>query len=324
MLSDFLQVFQYTGPKRFLTSAGVILIFLSIFLPWFMISQALAFDVKTTDFNQLTELSQYNAIARQYISLILIATSCFLSPILAFFGISFATISYWAWFFFGDSEKEKQFSSSEKSTNKSPSLPTEPPIYMVVPFKPEKDTGKLPSLPKQERQPINAPSEIVAIDTQNPEVAPKESGRTIKANSYALFVQKAKEILSSANILKPEYTFENDDWFDVVLASQSESPDILIKTTHIYKSDLWNIVRFYRILIKEWADHNESRKAKAIGVILYPKLSIPSHIVVWLLNKKRLLIFFKIEVTILLLAEKMLNEKNILGVIQKNLPVNIS
>ncbi len=321
MLSDFLQVFQYTGPKRFLTSAGVILMFLSIFLPWFMISQALAFDITTADFNQLTEPSQYNALARQYISLVLIASSCCLSPILAVLGIMFATASYWAWFFFGDSEKEKQ-SKSEK-TDKPSNLPIESPIYMVVPFKPEKDTsGKTPSSHKQESQSISATSEIVVA--QSPDVVSQESNRSIKVNSYALFVQKLKEILSSPNILKSEYSVENDDWFDVVLSSQSESPDILIKTTHIFKKDLWNIVRFYRLLIKEWADHNESRKAKVIGVILYSKLSLPSHIVVWLLNRKRLLIFFKLEITILLLAEKMLNEKNVLSMIQKNLPVNIS
>lgn len=321
MLNDFLQLVQYSGPKRFLTSVGVILVFLAIFLPWLMINQALAFDLKTVDYNQLTQLSQYNAMARQSISLVLIALSCCLSPILAFFGISFATISYWAWFLFGDSEKEKQSSKSEKGAGKSASLPAEPPIYMVVPVKPEKDTGKLPILPKQETQQISASSEIVVA--QSPAVI-KEGSRSIKANSYALFVQKVKEILSSPNILKSEYSFENDDWFDAILSSQSENPDIVIKTKYILKNDLWEIVKFYRSLVKEWADHNESRKAKAVGIILFPKLSLLSHILVWILNWQRLLIFFKLEVTILLLAEKMLTEKNILGFVQKNFPVNMS
>lgn len=298
MLNDFVQLVQYSGPKRFLTSVGIILVVLSIFLPWLIINQAIAFDMKQADYDQLMQLSQYNVLARQIISLILIVTSCCISPILVFFGISFATISFWAWFFFGDSEKDKK------------------------PTKPEKNHDNTPSFvnpgPEESNKPLNKNV------TQSPLVIPNEVNRNVKINSYALFKQKSKEILISQNFLRPGYSFESDDWFDGVLSSHSEAPDYLIKTEYIYKSDLWATLRFYGLLIKEWADHNDSRNAKAIGIVLYPKLSLPTHIAVWLLNSKRLLIFFKLDITIVLLAEKMINDKNITSLYQRILPVRLS
>lgn len=299
MLKDLTQLIQYSGPKRFLTSIGIILVILSFVLPWLMINQALAFDVKTADYDQLSQLSQYSVLARQSISLILILSSCCLSPILIFFGISFSTISYWAWFFFGDAEKERKTFKSEKVIEKSsnPSASTE-------------------------RQQISTPFEIVT-PPQNVIETPKKPSGSIQVNANIFLIQKTKEILSNSDTLKPQYSVESDDWFDVLLHSQSENPDILIKSSHIYSKDLWNIVRFYQSLIKEWADYNNNRTAKAFGIIVYPKLSILSRILVWILNNIHF-ILSKLNVSLILFAEKRLNEKQILDTLQKKLKINIS
>ncbi|MBE0670371.1 MAG: hypothetical protein IH588_07270 [Anaerolineales bacterium] len=298
MLKDLTQLIQYSGPKRFLTSIGIILVILSFVLPWLMINQALAFDVKTADYDQLSQLSQYSVIARQSISLVLILSSCCLSPILIFFGISFSTISYWAWFFFGDTEKERKPSKSEKTIEKSLNLSA-----------------------STESQQVNASFEIVT--PLNSVATPKETNKTIKVDANTFLIQKTKEILSNSDTLKSQYSVESDDWFDVLLRSQSENPDILIKSSHIYSKDLWNIVRFYQSLIKEWADYNNNRGAKAVGIIVYPKLSLLSRILVWILNNINF-ILRRLNVSLVLFAEKRLNEKQILDMLQKNLRVNIS
>lgn len=296
MLKDLTQLIQYSGPKRFLTSIGVILVILSFFLPWLMINQALAFDIKTADYNQLSQLSQYSVIARQSISFVLILSSCCLSPFLIFFGISFSTISYWAWFFFGDAEKERKPSKSEKVAEKLSNPPASPERKQI--------------------SEISAPSETVS-PPQNAVVIPQ------RPNADTFLIQKTKEILSNSDTLKSQYSVESDNTFDVLLRSQSENPDILIKSSHIYSKDLWNVVRFYQSLIKEWADYNNNRTAKAVGIIVYPKLSMLARILVWILNNIHF-ILSKLNVSLVLFAEKRLNEKQILDMLQKNLRVNIS
>ena len=295
MLNDLLQVVQYSGPKRFLTSIGVILVGLSIFLPWLALNQALAFDVKTADFNQLTQYSQYNAIARQIASVALIVSSFFcLSPILFTGGIVFATMSFWAWAFFGDNEKEPKQSKSDKPVEKTLSLP-----------------------PNPEHKSISLPPEATSLQVEKPK--PVEIKRNIRENARDFFIQTTKAILLNADSVKSGYIIDtDDDWFDVLLHSQSGNPDILIASVHIYKNGWWGIAQFYKTFVQEWADYNSNHPAQAIGIILYPKLSFFSKILVWILNKIHHL-FSKLNVQLVLLSETRLDENKILNTLQREL-----
>lgn len=96
---------QYTDYKRFFTSIGLILISLSVLIPWVVLKEPLLVTLKEAEIKALPTISQYNVQFRLFMSFGLSIISFCISPILFLGGVVLLSISLPAWIYSEFSEQ---------------------------------------------------------------------------------------------------------------------------------------------------------------------------------------------------------------------------
>jgi len=88
---------EFTDRNRFLASIGLILIVLSVLLPWLVIREPFEIHTTTQELTTLTKIAQTTITIRQWMALILLPLSCLMSPLLAAGGILFLGAGLFGW-----------------------------------------------------------------------------------------------------------------------------------------------------------------------------------------------------------------------------------